>query len=386
MRVFFSAGDASGDMYAAAIARHLRRLQPDWQLEGIGGVWMQQAGIRLQGWTTAFSAFGAWSGFRMGFRLWTLFQRTRRQLKAHPPDLFVPVDFGTFNRPMLLPLANLGVRIFYFVPPSFWGVPAERLHKYAHPKIVFAPIYDWQREKLQQAGAQVMGFGHPLVDILQPALKFSSNEVRARLHLPDDCSIVGLFPGSRLTTVQENLPVLLQVAQRLHRRALRLHFAVGLPPDWRTEWLNKILRRYPVNFPLSVHIGHSHELLKGCDVAVLVAGTVTLEAACLQVPSVAIFWMGWLNRLQWHWMRWRGIPVLELGPFALPNRILREIVMPEFVGWAVNPDRIAETVWQFLTDEGQREAMRQKLKRVWQALGEPGATERVAKFLVNWLK
>ncbi len=384
MRVFFSAGDASGDMYAAAAASRLLKLRPDWQLEGIGGMWMQQAGVRLWGWTPAFSAFGAWSGLRMGVRFWTLFQRVRRKLSENPPDLFVPVDFGAFNR-RLLPLARKGVRVFYFVPPSFWGVPPQKLRRYAHPNIVFAPIYHWQREKLQQAGAQVMEFGHPLLDILQPLCALASSDARARLGLPYDCLIVALFPGSRLTTVQENLPVLLQVAQRLNRRASQLHFAVGLPPDWRTEWLNKVLRRHPVDLPLSVHIGHSHELLKGCDVAVLVAGTVTLEAACLAVPSVAIFWLSWLNRLQGHWMRWGGIPILQYGPFALPNRILGEIVMPEFIGWAVHPDTIAETVWKLLTDDEQREAMRKRLAQVWQALGEPGATERVAKFLVEWL-
>lgn len=384
-RIFFSVGDASGDMYSATVAKHLRAMRHDWQLDGIGGMWMQRVGINLWGLTTAFSAFGAWSGFRMGFRLWWLFQRVRRALLEQPPNLFVPVDFGAFNRRLLLPLAKKGVWVFYFVPPSFWGVPPEKLRRYAHPNIVFAPIYDWQREKLEQAGVQVMEFGHPLLDVLQPVRQLSFSDARSRLGLPDDCPVVALFPGSRLMTVQENLPVLLQVAQRLSKRMSKLRFAVGFPPDWRSEWMQSFLSRHTVDLPLSIYIGHSHELLKACDVGVLVAGTITLEAACLAVPSVAIFWTGVLNRLQVHWLRWHGVSITQLGPFALPNRILGEIVMPEFVGWAVDADLIAETVWQLLTDADFRETMRQRLSQVWEKLGEIGASERIAKFLVQWL-
>ena len=383
-RLFFSVGDASGDLYAAAVARCLRKLRPDWWLEGIGGAHMHQSGIRLFALTPAFSAFGAWSAFRMGFALWTLFQRLSRQLRADPPDFFVPVDFGAFNRRLLLPMAQSGVRVFYFVPPSFWGVPPERLRRYAHPNIVFAPIYPWQREKLLQAGAQVYEFGHPLVDILHPVRQLSPLQARQRLRLPFDRRLVGLFPGSRLTTVQENLPILLQVARRLHERDKALHFAIGLPPDWRPEWLARSLTRHGADLPPSVHIGNSHLLLRACDVVLLVAGTVTLEAACLEVPAVAIFWTGLLNRLQVHWLWWQGVKVTQLGPFALPNRLLGEIVMPEFIGWSVDVPRIAETVWQLLTDEAKADAVRQRFRQVWERLGELGACERVAKFLADW--
>lgn len=383
-RLFFSVGDASGDLYAAAVARCLKKLRPNWQLEGIGGVHMYQANIRLFALTPAFSAFGVWSAFRRGFSLWTLFQRLFRQLHANPPDLFVPVDFGAFNRRLLLPMAQKGVRVFYFVPPSFWGVPPERLRRYAHPNIVFAPIYPWQRDKLLQAGAQVREFGHPLVDILRPIRQLSPLQARQRLPLPLDRRLVGLFPGSRLTTVQENLPILLQVTRRLHERDKALHFAIGLPPDWHLDRIRRHLTHDGSDLPLSVHIGNSHLLLRACDVALLVAGTITLEAACLEVPAVALFWTGLLNRLQVHWLWWQGVKVTHLGPFALPNRLLGDIVMPEFIGWSVDVPRITETVWQLLTDESKAEGMRQRFRQVWERLGDPGACERVAKFLADW--
>ncbi|MCX7968693.1 MAG: hypothetical protein N3B10_09445 [Armatimonadetes bacterium] len=386
VRVFFSVGDASGDMYAAEVAKALKRVCPDWQLEGIGGSEMLKAGIKLWRYTTPFSAFGFWSSVQNAIRFWLLTaKQVRSRLLRNPPDLFVPVDLGAFNRPLLLPLAQKGVKVFYLVPPSFWGVDSERLKKYAHSNIVFAPIYEWQRDKLQQAGAQVIEFGHPIVDILRPYLEVSSSDARTRLRLPLDKPVIGLFPGSRLTTVKENLPLLLKTAEQLNRSIPKVHFAIGLPEGWRLNWVKANLERYGRGLPFSLLFGQSRILMRACDVAILVAGTVTLEAACLGTPSVAVFWMGFLNRLQVHWLRWKGVNVLELGPFALPNRILGEIVMPEFVGWMAKPERIATSVERLLNDKNQREQVRHRLTKVWNKLGEPKVGLRIANFLVQWL-
>jgi len=386
VRVFFSVGDTSGDMYAAEVAKALKRVCPDWQLEGIGGSEMLKAGVKLRRYTTPFSAFGFWSSVQNAIRFWFVTaQRIRLHLLRNPPDLFVPVDLGAFNRPLVLPLAQKGVKVFYFVPPSFWGVPADRLKKYAHPNIVFAPIYDWQRDKLKQAGAQVIEFGHPLIDILRPYLEISSSDARTKLRLPLDKPVIGLFPGSRLTTVRENLPLLLQTAELLIRSRPDVYFAIGLPEGWQLNWVKSLLERYGRNLPFSLLFGQSRVLLRACDVAILVAGTVTLEAACLGTPSVAVFRMGLLNRLQVHWLRWKGINVLGLGPFALPNRILGEIVMPEFIGWMAKPERIAAAIEQLLADTNQRERIQHRLTKVWDKLGEPKVGLRIANFLVQWL-
>ncbi len=386
VRVFFSVGDTSGDMYAAEVAKALKKVCPDWQLEGIGGSEMLKAGVKLRRYTTPFSAFGFWSSVQNAIRFWFLTaQRIRLHLLRNPPDLFVPVDLGAFNRPLVLPLAQKGVKVFYFVPPSFWGVPADRLKKYAHPNIVFAPIYDWQRDKLKQAGAQVIEFGHPLIDILRPYLEISSSDARTKLRLPLDKPVIGLFPGSRLTTVRENLPLLLRTAELLIRSRPDVYFAIGLPEGWQLNWVKSLLERYGRNLPFSLLFGQSRVLLRACDVAILVAGTVTLEAACLGTPSVAVFRMGLLNRLQVHWLRWKGINVLGLGPFALPNRILGEIVMPEFIGWMAKPERIAVAIEQLLADTNQRERIQHRLTKVWDKLGEPKVGLRIANFLVQWL-
>jgi lipid-A-disaccharide synthase len=157
--------------------------------------------------------------------------------------------------------------------------------------------------------------------------------------------------------VKENLPLLLQAARLLTRLFPKIHFAIGLPEDWRAEWVKPLLKRYGDDLPLTLLFGQSRLLLKACDVAVLVAGTITLEAACLGIPSVVVFWMGLLNRLQAHWLR-----------------------------WSATPERIANEVADLLRSHDRREEMRQRLLRVWDKIGEPCVATRIAHFLVSWVE
>lgn len=47
MKILFSAGEASGDLHGANLAKALRRLQPDIELIGMGGELMSDAGVRI---------------------------------------------------------------------------------------------------------------------------------------------------------------------------------------------------------------------------------------------------------------------------------------------------------------------------------------------------
>ena len=46
-KVFFIAGEASGDLHASNLMRAMLRLQPDLRLAGLGGDLMAQAGCHL---------------------------------------------------------------------------------------------------------------------------------------------------------------------------------------------------------------------------------------------------------------------------------------------------------------------------------------------------
>ena len=47
MKIFLSAGEASGDIHGASLAREIKKLSPEVELLGLGGDEMQAEGVRL---------------------------------------------------------------------------------------------------------------------------------------------------------------------------------------------------------------------------------------------------------------------------------------------------------------------------------------------------
>ena len=47
MKIMMSAGEASGDMHAAAVAAEIKRIRPDAEIFGMGGELMKQSGVRI---------------------------------------------------------------------------------------------------------------------------------------------------------------------------------------------------------------------------------------------------------------------------------------------------------------------------------------------------
>lgn len=45
--IMFSAGEASGDMHGASLARAIKELAPEVELIGMGGTKMAEAGVRI---------------------------------------------------------------------------------------------------------------------------------------------------------------------------------------------------------------------------------------------------------------------------------------------------------------------------------------------------
>ncbi|MCS7224282.1 MAG: hypothetical protein NZ959_06980 [Armatimonadetes bacterium] len=379
----FSVGDASGDLYASRITRKLKSLKPDCHISGIGGLLMQKEGAHLWAFTPPFGAFGLFSSLKVAPYHWLLLNKMKRSLLANPPDLFLPIDFGTFNRPLVRLLGRLGRKVFYYVPPSFVGESPEKVHRLVSPSVVFSPIYWWQKEILEKARAQIREFGHPLVDILTPYLTISPKVARDRLQLPSDRPIVALLPGSRRTTVADHARVLFRSAEKVHHLT-GAHFAVALPDGWRREWIEPRIRPFLPAAAFSLHIGHSHWVLRASDVAVCAAGTATLEAAYLGTPSIAFFRTHIANRLQLHWLRFKGLSVDRLGPFALPNRILRQQVMPELIGWTATEENLMDCLYHLIKDPDAQSQMTTDLIKVRDSMGEPGVLERVSQFVSEW--
>ena len=122
-----------------------------------------------------------------------------------------------------------------------------------------------------------------------------------------------------------------------------------------------------------------YDCLHVMDAALVASGTATLDCAMLEVPMAVVYRTSLPTYLA-------AKTVVRVPRIAMVNLIAQREVVREFVQWGARPSAIADELIDLLNDEGKRDAMREALRGVKAALGEPGAIDRAARVVLSELQ
>ncbi len=372
MKVMFSAGEASGDMHAAAVAAELSRLFPDVEMLGMGGAGMARAGVRIIYDIKDLGIIGVVEVVKhlpLFFRLRDLLRETMEREK---PDVLVCVDYPGFNMRIAHMAKEMGIPVVYYIAPTIWAWNKSRGKAIARDVAEVASIFPFEAEAYRKAGAKVTFVGHPLADVVAPSMTreeamdfFGANPAKKRILI---------MPGSRKNEVAGLLPTMLAAAAKISEAVDAEYF---LP---RAETISEaFLQEYLQGASgLSVHVteGHQYDLMSICDVCMASSGTATLETALMSLPTVLTYRLA-----PFTWFLAKHLVHVKYA--GLPNLLLDREVTPELLQDAVTADGIAGVLLPWLTDEAARKKNIEELSDVRRALGEGGAVRRVAELILK---
>jgi lipid-A-disaccharide synthase len=365
------AGEASGDLHGATLARALTALDPKLTVAGMGGPRMAAAGVQILHGIERTAVVGGTEVVGRLPALYRIFRDLAGRLRDAPPRVLVLIDFPDFNLRLAQRARRLGIPVVYFVPPQVWAWRRGRLRAMARDVSRVLAVFPFEVGLYQEAGVPVEFVGHPLLDVL-PALERSA----ARHGLAGERQLlIGLLPGSRHEEVRRHLPVLLGAAARILRRVPRARFALPLastlPPDVATAAVQA------ADLGIQLLPGESHRVLAAADLVLVASGTATLEAACYETPMVVLYRLSpvsyALARLVIH-----GVTAI-----SLPNIISGRAAVPELIQRQATPARLAATALRLLLDDAARVAQRAVLRDVRARLGPGGAAERAARAVLR---
>lgn len=362
--LFLSAGEVSGDMHGAHLARALLALRPDVRLVGVGGPRMAEAGVEILADVIAHSAVGLTENLPHVMPVMKAFKQAKAELETLRPEAVVLIDYQGANMDLARHARALGLKTVYYITPQewLWGFkrgPAQVAKGVDHLLCVF----EREAEVYRAAGGRVSFVGHPLIDIL-------ANDPLPAYPVAGDRPVVALLPGSRPQEVRTLLPAFLGAAKRVLET---LPEAVVLLPiagaHLRDEVADKVAES---GLPITVVDGQAQSILRAADVVVAASGTVTLEAAILGVPCIAAYKVSWLTAFL-------AKRLLKVRHVTLPNIVAGKEVIPEFLQERANADALGQAVLRLLGDTGARAAMKREMAGVRDLLGQPGAIERAAR-------
>ena len=370
-KILISAGEASGDIHAAAVTAALKQIDSSVEVFGMGGDALRAAGGEVLFDIKDHGVMGFVEVIKKLPDLFKLRSDFARVMDERQPACLVVVDYPGFNMKLAKVAHDKGIPVVSYIAPSAWAWNKGRAKNVAKIVDKVACIFPFEYDVYKEAGAPVEFVGHPLLDIVKPAWERTEAEAWVGKQLGHP--LVLLMPGSRLMEIEKMLPNLLAGAKLLKKQLPEVQFAMPRAGTIPLELLQSKIKASGLDIKITE--GHNYDLFSVADLALATSGTVTLEAALCGLPSIIVYRTSALNAF----IARRVINIPNIG---LPNIVAGRQILPELLQEDFTPANVAKTAVELLAPE-RRPQLEADLAFMKARLGEPGAVKRVAQLILR---
>lgn len=359
MKIAILAGEASGDLLGAKVIAALRERRPDLEFEGIGGQNMIAAGCNSLFDIERLSVMGLVEPLKRLPDLIKLRRDLYQHFSTHRPDIFIGIDAPDFNLGLERKLRLLGIPVVHYVSPSVWAWRQNRIYKIAKAVDLMLTLLPFEAKFYEQHHVPVRYVGHPLAD--QIPLECDTQAARRALQVDENVRYITLLPGSRKQEIRYMAEPFLLAAQKLWQQHPDLQFLTSHINDQRREEFMACHQRLTPDLPLQVFTRRTQDVLAAADAVMVTSGTATLETMLYKKPMVIAYRMPWLTH--------QLAKILVKTPYiGLPNLLANELLVPELIQQAANPDAIAACLNEYLQSPEKMSAIKNKFTVLHQSL------------------
>lgn len=356
-----SAGEASGDYYAALLLAELRRRWPQTDFFGCAGAHLRQAGLRPVIRVEDLAVVGIVEVLGHLPRIYRRFRELIAAAQREKPGLAILTDAPDFNFRVAKKLKRQGVPVVYLVAPQVWAWREGRVKTMRRIIDQLLCIFPFEEAFFRERGVPVTYIGHPLAGRVRPTL--TREEFFRKHNLPLDRPLVVMLPGSRPGEVLRHVPPLVRAAELLSK-GREVSFILAASPHCGTALFDAPLSGTAIR----AIAGEAWDALAHCDVALAASGTVTVEAALLGAPMVTYYKVTPLTYAI-------GKPLVKVPFYSMVNLIAGRKIVAELIQDDMTGERIAEEAGRLLDGSPNRAKMKEDLAEVAARLA--GATDAI---------
>jgi len=372
------AGEASGDMHAAALIREIRSLNPNVTFSGLGGTQMEEAGVHLYANLVDLAVMGFAEVLKHLGRFKNLFLLALKKIEETNADCVILIDYPGFNLRLARRIKELklNAKVIYYISPQVWAWHKERVHfikKYVDHMLV---LFSFEEEFYRKHEMTAVSFvGHPLLDIIKVSV--DRKKIFETYGLSNDKLTIAILPGSRKNEVQRHLDIMMQAAQILYSEFTKIQFILLKAPTLSETVFHGIIEKH-TTLPFLILHKQAYDGINASDFCIVASGTATLETAILQKPMVIMYKTSFLT--------WLIAKIFVKIPYiGLVNVVAGKKIVPECVQFNCTPQKVADEIRAMMTNETKIAEIKQELKKVKESLGSPGASRRAAEIILKLL-
>ncbi|MDD4582273.1 MAG: lipid-A-disaccharide synthase [Bacteroidales bacterium] len=368
MKYYLIAGEASGDLHASNLVKHLKKMDNQAEIRAWGGDLLQKQGAEI---VKNYKDLAFMGFVEVTLHLKTILSNIRfckKDILSFQPDVVILVDYPGFNLRIAKFLHKKNIRIFYYISPQIWAWHTSRvkqIKRYIDEVFVILPF---EQAFYAKYAIKANYLGHPLLDVVKQAeidTNFKKNNGFG------EEPIIALLPGSRKQEIENMLPVMLEASK--HIKGYRFVIA-------GVEHHAPLYKELCKNYSLEVIYNQTYSLLAHSFAALVTSGTATLETALFNIPQVVCYKGNFLSYLIAKHL------IKNIKYISLVNLIADKEVVVELIQQEMNEQQLKKHLHLLIEDSTYRQSMLNKYKELHHKLGEGNASELIAEKMLACLK
>lgn len=377
--LFIFAGEKSADAHGALLLKQLKISNPHLRIAGVGGPLMREEGLDLILPMEKFQVMGFIDVIKALPSLVHSFYVVRNAILKLNPKVVLLIDYPEFNMRLAKQLKKKQFtgKICQYISPSVWAWRKQRIFSLEKNVDLLLSILPFEKDFFAKAGSSlhVEYVGNPLIE------KWETYPYQS-LDLPKNQKVIGLFPGSRKKEIERNLPLYISIIKKL-KDTFDFHVAISIAHPYFEPLIKGIIDKHGFASCSFSFVGSSqtYELMRACHMAIAKCGTIILELALHQVPTVVTYPVTTIDL----WLA-KHIFNISLPYFSLPNLICNQEVFPELIGPHLTFDSLYDKTHQLFSLESARNHCRENCQNIYTLLQPQEENKQAAHWVMQLLQ
>jgi lipid-A-disaccharide synthase len=367
MKYYLIAGEASGDLHASNLVKHIFQNDIHAQIRAWGGELLAKQGA------TVIKNYKdlAFMGFiEVALNLKTILTNIKfckNDILSFQPDVVILIDYPGFNLRIAKFLHQKNIKVFYYISPQVWAWHTSRVKQiklYVNEMFVILPF---EKDFYASHGFHVHFLGHPLLDAVN---SYTIDNEFIKKNQLSSLPIIAILPGSRKQEIENMLKVMLEASKSIQG----FQFVIA-----GVDNLKHLYAKYCKNYSIKIIYNQTYSLLSHSYAAMVTSGTATLETALFNVPQVVCYKGNYFSYLIAKQL------IKNIEYISLVNLIADKKVVLELIQHEMNVKLVSEELKKIVFDDNRRSEISNEYAKLHMKLGDGSASALIAKKMVELL-
>jgi len=374
-KVFVLTGEPSGDKLASTVISKLKQIKPDVEYLCVGGSHLNSLGIKSIFDLKEITYIAFTSVLLNIFKIRSRINKTVDEIIKFNPDILFSVDSPDFSLRVskIVKYKNPKIKTIHFIAPKIWAWREGRVKKMKQFLDHILLLFKFEKKYFDKENLLNTFVGHPMLD----------SEIESNIKLDNLLSnkknIISLFAGSRESEIKIHAPILFKFIKKMNNKNNDFNFFFLSTNKFKNYLFDLLKKENIPNVEIIAHEKIKNEILKKSIFAIVKSGTVSLEVCKLNVPSIIIYKMNFINYFLAKFL-------LNIKFANMINIINNKEIIPELIQKDCNPDEIFRSVYYLLKKPELIENQLSNVKLTIDDLkSSSSSSEEASKILLSYL-